>query len=426
MYLKNIEIQNFKGIRKKSLDFDSTFTVLIGDNGSGKTSVLDAISIGIGTLLQGTGASFGINSNKARPLLQKEIRKENITSESIEYSHVWLKGQLIHNDKEYTLDRDQSLTAKSLSYSRSSNLKKLGKYWAENIKEPIDLPLFAYHSTARLAGNIYAKKSYGKIGSRFDGYYACLDPRSIRQKFISWFKTFEDRALKFNEDKTLYYAFTKAITTVVPDWHDIKFHWGLDDLLGQTNDGKWLPLADLSDGYRSMVRLAADIAYRAIKLNSHLGEDAVALTKGIVLIDEIDMHLHPTWQKRIVADLKRAFPNIQFIATTHSPFIVQSLAHNELINLDGREMAENPSERNLIDNALYMGVESEKSIEFDNKEKLAAEYIIELSKAIENKQNLSSNLSVKLDELDELIANTTDPLFKAKLELEKISKLGSS
>lgn len=82
---------------------------------------------------------------------------------------------------------------------------------------------------------------------------------------MSWFKTFEDSALKFNRDKTLYYAYMNAIASVVPEWQKVMFHWGLADIVGKQKDGTWLPLSNLSDGYRSVIRLVSDIAYRAIK-----------------------------------------------------------------------------------------------------------------------------------------------------------------
>ncbi len=80
--------------------------------------------------------------------------------------------------------------------------------------------------------------------------------------------------------------------------------------------------------------MLADISYRAIRLNPHLEQDAAKKTKGIVLIDELDMHLHPKWQRRIVQDLQNAFPDMQFIATTHSPFILQSLESGQVIDLN--------------------------------------------------------------------------------------------
>ena len=86
-----------------------------------------------------------------------------------------------------------------------------------------------------------------------------------------------------------------------------------------------LPFHLLSDGYRNVVGMAADIAYRMATLNPDLLERVIGETPGIVMIDEIDLHLHPKWQRQVVGHLLRTFPQVQFVATTHSPFIIQSL-----------------------------------------------------------------------------------------------------
>jgi predicted ATP-binding protein involved in virulence len=187
--------------------------------------------------------------------------------------------------------------------------------------------------------------------------------------------TQEDEVLKFGKDKALYNAFVNTITELVGEWQDIKFSWYLDDLIGKTADGTYLPYSHLSDGYRSIIALAAEIAYRAIKLNPQFGANAVKKTKGIVLIDEIDMHLHPKWQGRIVGDLKRVFPNIQFIATIHSPFIVQSLKANEIINLDG-EISDDPIKKSIEEiTEDEMGVDNvRRSKKITEYQKVAAEY----------------------------------------------------
>ena len=88
---------------------------------------------------------------------------------------------------------------------------------------------------------------------------------------------------------------------------------------------------NLSDGQRIMLSLVADIAYRAAWMNPHLEDRVLQETDGIVLIDELDLHLHPKWQRTVVDDLRRTFPKIQFIATSHSPFIIQSLQPNHCL-----------------------------------------------------------------------------------------------
>lgn len=416
MKIKNIKIKNFKGIEDEEFHFDPNFTVVVGDNASGKSSILDALSVSMGTVLMRTQSSFGINGRKTRPLLKNEVRKVMVSPENIEYTDVELSGQFIHGGRIIDWRRIQLKSSKGLTYGDAKGLIDLGIHFTEEIEEDINLPLMVYHSTARLVGEIYGKTSYEKIGSRLDGYYACLDPRSIKQKFMSWFKTFEDSALKFNKDKTLYDAYIDTLKIIVREWHDVKFHWGLDDMVGKQSDGTWLPLSNLSDGYRSIIRLVSDIAYRAIKLNPHLGVNVIQETEGIVLIDELDMHLHPRWQQRIVGDLKLAFPKIQFIVTTHSPFIVQSLKSNEIINLDGNLIDQHPDSMSIEQNAIFMGVESKNSKQFVEKEKAAFNYLSIL------KEGADGDLDTQ--KLDALIETTSDPVFKAKLKLERLAKFG--
>lgn len=425
MKINDIHIKNFKGIENIDLNFDEQFNVLIGENGAGKSSILDAISIGLGTFLMNTSASFGLKGTKSRPLLKDEIRKVIVSDDNIELTDVELRGTFCINsiDNCITWKREQRVGAKNLTVRDAYELKRYGRDIVEGLHTNLDFPLFANHTTGRLWGQIYEKSKtekrieYEKTGSRLDGYYACLDPRSIDQKFLNWFKTYEDGILKFNKDRALYNAFTQAITSMVKDWSEIHFHWGLDDILGKSEDGKWVQLRNLSDGYKGIISLTADIAYRAIKLNPHLGERAVLDTEGIVLIDEIDMHLHPKWQRHIVEDLKRTFPKIQFIVTTHSPFIVQSLKADEVINLDGNQLSENPDVLTIEENALFMGVSDDNSQKFERKEKLATEYL-----SLLNGSNPSQEALAKLDEL--LIEFSDDPAFVAKLKLEKLIKIG--
>jgi predicted ATP-binding protein involved in virulence len=90
----------------------------------------------------------------------------------------------------------------------------------------------------------------------------------------------------------------------------------------------------MSDGLQSMINIVSEIAHRCIELNGFLGSNAVKMTPGVIMIDEIDLYLHPHWQKHVLQDLTKAFPMIQFIVSTHSPFIVQSLQEGQLISFD--------------------------------------------------------------------------------------------
>jgi len=101
---------------------------------------------------------------------------------------------------------------------------------------------------------------------------------------------------------------------------------------------KTVAFENLRNGQRSVLSMVGDVAYKATILNPHLGAEAIRAAKGIILIDEIDLHLHPTWQKLIIPALLRAFPYLQFVATTHSPFVIQSLSEGVMLDLDEMEM----------------------------------------------------------------------------------------
>ena len=96
-----------------------------------------------------------------------------------------------------------------------------------------------------------------------------------------------------------------------------------------------MPVEILSDGVRNAISMVADLAFRAYKLNPHLGANAALETPGVALIDEVDMFLHPSWQQTIIASLRKAFPKVQFIVTTHSPQVL-STVNRECIRLLGR------------------------------------------------------------------------------------------
>lgn len=345
MKITKINIKNFKKFENESFSFNPQVTVLIGDNGTGKSTVLDALSFVLGTFF------LGIDGVPSRPLNNSEKRRVIVSPESVEVQLPFSIGVEHSLDNvNYTWKRSTNKASSgATSQKEAKELINKAKELTKKVRtgEPVNLPLIAYYGTERLSEK-FEKRAYAKKSSRLDGYYSALDPRSFEQKFLSWFKTFEDSALKFNKDKTLYYTFVAALKSMIPEWKNIVFSWEANDMLCQVDSGHWLSYQALSSGYKNVVRLTADIAYRAIKLNPHLGERAVIGTSGIVLIDELDMHLHPKWQKTIIEDLKRTFPKIQFIVTTHSPFIIQSLTTEEILNLDGNVVT-NPFMKSIDD-----------------------------------------------------------------------------
>jgi predicted ATP-binding protein involved in virulence len=217
---------------------------------------------------------------------------------------------------------------------------------------------------------------------------------------------------------------------MIPDnhWQNMAYSFAAEDLTGifvtPNGEKEKLQFRQLSDGYRNIIGMVADIAYRCIKLNPHLGENAVKETPGIVLIDELDLHLHPNWQRRIVEDLKNTFPGIQFVATTHSPFIIQSLKEDELRNLD-RKIVSQKDPKDIPINKIITDIMEVESIKSDDFEKRYSVAKLELEKieAARPDNNLTMDDYVAVSKLlgSLLEEETDDAVYKAFLEKQNDS-----
>jgi predicted ATP-binding protein involved in virulence len=179
--------------------------------------------------------------------------------------------------------------------------------------------------------------------------------------------------------------------------------------------GEALYLDQLSDGERSILAIVADLVRRLSLANPDIPDPL--LGAGVVLIDEIELHLHPTWQRKVIEKLRTTFPNIQFIATTHSPFVIQSLRAGELINLDPEEFGEyaDKSIEDIAENV--MGVELPQKSERYRQMMDAAEAYFRLLKA---PGPGAADLDAAEQRLNELAAPfSDDPAFQALLKLER-------
>ena len=170
--------------------------------------------------------------------------------------------------------------------------------------------------------------------------------------------------------------------------------------------------------------MAGDIAQKAATLNPSLGADALRETPGVVLIDELDLHLHPVWQRRVIEDLRTTFPRIQFFASTHSPFLIQSLrSGEELLMLDGEPTAQ-LANKTLADIAEgIMGVRSpEVSSRYLEMKNTATDYLNALDQAVMAPEAKQAAFQ---EALAKSIAPFADnPAYQAFLELKRASKLG--
>ncbi|XVN15927.1 AAA family ATPase [Pseudomonas corrugata] len=187
------------------------------------------------------------------------------------------------------------------------------------------------------------------------------------------------------------------------------------------NEDSFTPLDFLSSGYLSVMAMGMDIVYRIFILNSHLGVDVFDQTSGVALIDELDMHLHPKWQGRFVDDLREAFPAIQFIVATHSPFVIQGLRHCNIIDMD------NSAVRHIGDYVKksisevaedYMNMDSvERSPYFKEQVEAAEDYFTLLKITDRTSPEDIKAAKEKLDEYE--VRYERDPAFIGLLRAER-------
>lgn len=425
MRIDKLHIQNYRGFKEVTFQLNPHFNVFIGDNGAGKTSVLDACKIMMSGFLQ------GINKYARYSIDDKSIRRVLLEGQARPQLPAVIRASGFVNNQLVEWIRKLGVPSLIPGYPIRDNIEALKTIVEKMVKESrqtgkVSFPLLAYHGTGRLWVTVKDVAFFPNEGEGIVNAYAnCLSPGSNSEAFLSWYKTYEDEVTKFNRerDKVFFKAFKDAITAFVPQWTDMAYSHMKGDLIGLYKDENGqqheLAYSQLSDGFRNAIGMVADIAYRCIQLNPHLGSEVIRETEGIVLIDEIDLHLHPNWQRRIVADLKKVFPKIQFIATTHSPFIIQSLQKDELFNLDEVVTEEEPFKQSIEDIAesIMQVEEVPRSKQFNEMLDVAAQYYNLLESGAQKDDADLLQLRKQLSVLEERYSN--DPAFVALLRAER-------
>ena len=236
-----------------------------------------------------------------------------------------------------------------------------------------------------------------------------------------WLRRYDKNINDGREFEGTREAFYEALQTAIPALSDIDFnHDEIEAVVKVTGRApERHHFSYMSDGLQSVINIVSEIAHRCIELNGFLGMKAVKKTPGVVMIDEMDLYLHPHWQKHILQDFQRAFPQIQFIVSTHSPFIVQSLEENQLISFDDDVITSGEPFKESIEEIAEtrMGMKDElRSNRYEEMVRLAEEYY----QLIKKGERVDPMLEAKLDKLEEEFSS--DPAYVALLRAERNSQ----
>lgn len=365
MKLESIFLKNFRCYKEVTIDLHPLMTVLVANNGQGKTALLDAARIGLWPYVASFDLARTAYADPANTITVNDalmLKYDNAMARQLP-SEVEITGDYGEGTTTWKRFRDsEAPRSKTKDDSATRAMKNYGTRLQASIRkvqaDPADLPVFGYYGTGRLwkekrltqskKGNRETRK--GEENIRTFAYRDCLDPASSYKQFEEWFTS---SYIKFRESQIIQLeagispiatdpeieipvkVIQNAVNVLLKDtgWQDLAYSVTHDKslILNHPENGT-LKVDQLSDGIKNMLAMVADIAYRCTLLNSHMGAKAALQSKGVVMIDEVDMHLHPQWQQTVVEGLTRAFPNIQFIVTTHSPQVL-STVKSECIRL---------------------------------------------------------------------------------------------
>ena len=343
MRIEHLTLKNFNGFGSCELEFNPKFNLLVGDNASGKTTVLDALSIAVDSWILGiTGneKAGGIDPDQVRVVAHRH--EDSFSFEKQWPSRIEARGLVMRN--QLTWARELSRKGGRTTYAEASNIFGAASGAARKVREgeDITLPLICSYGTERLWFETRHRKSKKKVEginllpSRLDGYRDCNSFEIQETELLKWIRAEFLAGLQRRQETVAFRAARDAITSCVESAATLYWDERYGDLVVTMEQLGQQLFKNLSDGQRIVLTLVGDLAKRAATLNPHLGDTVLEMTPGVVLIDELDLHLHPKWQRHVIRDLKKTFPAIQFIATTHSPQLIGEAQPEEIIRLGGQ------------------------------------------------------------------------------------------
>lgn len=388
MKLKNISLYKFKGFVEETIDLDDRLTVIVGENGAGKSSVLDAITIILSWVIARIKNPRGVGHE-----IKEEQKRKNSKSTHIEA--IFNEIELINVN-----------TNRSKSAVRTQEFDKHCNDIREEIEQTegkTSVPVFVKYGVRRAVVDIPLKIKKSHIFDLLATYDESLKGDANFRTFFEWFRYQEDIENEiFREtgevcDRELK-TIREAISKFIPGFKNLRVKRNPLRMVVD-KDGKEFAVNQLSDGEKTYIALIGDLCRRLVLANPTLENPLMG--EGIVLIDEIDLHLHPQWQTEIAEKLCNTFPNIQFIVTTHSPLVITNVKTEQL-----RVLKTEDGVTKLVDNdysyALpvsiilkdVMGIKNELPKEIEEKIELTHQYIqnndLDKAKALHDELRTSS------------------------------------
>lgn len=348
MKVKRLKITSFRGISDLTLEFHETEpTVFIGVNGVGKSSILDCLVICLSRFM--ARIEFDPNSEAILHIEQDEAYREKHYAEGRFFDKSDIKNGDNKTDNEITIllaskEVQWSLTTVQIGRSTETSIdlaelesvaSQIRRKLADNSETSI--PLAIYYPVNRAVFNIPLEIPKINWFEQIDAYDRALTGVKISfDSFFQWFRAVEDLENEERRDNPDYrnpqlQAVRQAIYSLLNGFSNLRVR--RSPLRMTINkQSQELIVNQLSDGEKCLLAMVGDLARRLAIANPDLPDPLQG--SGVVLIDEIELHLHPKWQREIIPALKRTFPNCQFIVTTHSPQVISEVKPESIYILE--------------------------------------------------------------------------------------------
>ncbi len=348
--MKQIRLENFRCYSDISVNFRPGINLLIGDNASGKTTILKACRYVLSSFFSGFSddntvwTGLGVDDFSVRiangNILQEQPIKIHFTCDDTQYDTLQIGGVSYNpglDNQEFVLQKNSAKNSRSLVAGISDYKNYAHSLYDSYVSEQDfnrvhALPLFACFTTEDIHASrkINPSKFKNYVQKASFGYYECLDAKGFYPYWVKRLLILQEAQRNIGEIEIVRSAIVSALgpngCNVIQDMQ-VRANQGKVYYI--FTDGREVESEKLSDGYMRVINIVTDIAFRCALLNGGLyGAEAAERTKGTVLIDEIDLHLHPTLQATVLKGLHNAFPQLQFIITTHAPMVMTGIESN--------------------------------------------------------------------------------------------------
>lgn len=319
MRLMNLNLNNFKGFESCNLDINGKTTIIFGVNGTGKTSILEAVNYLCWNWL------YRLNPAQGTAFKSLENKLVHFGTSKLEISGVFeFAGETFVLKKEYTKARP----GKGAAVSAHKKLYDafINHFMVAYEDEDKNIPIFVNYGTNRSVLDIPLRIRNKHQFSKWTALERANENKLDYRTFFEWFRNQEDYEAEIIREKQDF-SYTdiplqcvrEAVQAMLPEFGKLQVKRNPLRLVA-TKNGIEYSVEQLSDGEKCTLALMGDLARRLALANQNLENPLEG--EGLVLIDEIELHMHPSWQRKVLPILSETFPNIQFLVTTHSPQVL--------------------------------------------------------------------------------------------------------